>query len=190
MSTADRQTEHPDLAAIEAVRTGEGTEADRQHVEACVPCQAMLKDLDTLAAELRPLAAPPFAVPGEIDRQILWNARKQAAVAKRQARGRRALPYRATWAAAASVVLAIGALSLWQRTQREGIAPAVRTSVRLAAQDVNGDGRLDILDAFALARTVEAGAAPGAPWDVNADHRVDRRDVDAIARQAVALKEA
>jgi hypothetical protein len=53
--------------------------------------------------------------------------------------------------------------------------------------DVNGDGRVDILDAFALAKQVELANALKPEWDFNHDGVVDRKDAEAIARTAVRL---
>ncbi len=53
--------------------------------------------------------------------------------------------------------------------------------------DVNGDGRVDILDAYVLQRRLETAAALEARWDINGDGRVDAQDVDAIAVESVKL---
>ena len=54
--------------------------------------------------------------------------------------------------------------------------------------DFDGDGRVDILDAFALARHLESAHKPKDKWDMNGDGIVDRADVDRIAMAAVSLK--
>ena len=53
--------------------------------------------------------------------------------------------------------------------------------------DVDGNGRVDILDAFALTRMLESGTTPDRRLDLTGDGMVDRRDVQVIARRAVAL---
>ena len=57
-----------------------------------------------------------------------------------------------------------------------------------AREDVNHDGRVDILDAFALARQLKAGAARATRFDINGDGVVDERDVASIAARAVRLE--
>ena len=47
---------------------------------------------------------------------------------------------------------------------------------------------MDILDAFALARTVERGTRLNRQLDLNGDGRVDRQDADTLAARAVALE--
>jgi hypothetical protein len=53
--------------------------------------------------------------------------------------------------------------------------------------DIDGSGRVDILDAFRLARHLESGGPAAAEWDLTGDGRVDREDVDAAAFAAVRL---
>ena len=56
-----------------------------------------------------------------------------------------------------------------------------------AYEDFDGNGRVDILDAFALARLVETSAAVADDWDLTGDGAVDGQDVDVIAFAAVSL---
>lgn len=69
----------------------------------------------------------------------------------------------------------------------EATLPPPDAAPRPRRGDVNGDGRVDILDAFVLAKAVEAGAAAG-EWDLSGDGRVDRADVERVARAAVAVR--
>jgi len=74
------------------------------------------------------------------------------------------------------------------------VAWLVHTVTRPAApaasfvrEDINHDGRVDILDAFALARQIESGGTLEARWDINDDGQINRADVGAIAARAVSL---
>ena len=49
------------------------------------------------------------------------------------------------------------------------------------------NGRVDILDAFRLARSIEARGEADPQWDLNSDGRVDKDDVDLVASAAVRL---
>ena len=53
--------------------------------------------------------------------------------------------------------------------------------------DIDGNGRVDILDAFRLARSIEARGPVDRKWDLNGDGRVDQADVDLVACAAVRL---
>jgi hypothetical protein len=100
-------------------------------------------------------------VPPEVDRAVL------AAFAPRRARVLRWVP-----AAAAAAILA-----------------AVLLRDRVPG-DVDGSGRVDILDAYLLALRIEGGAGAGRALDVTGDGVVDRADVDRIARMSVTVEGA
>lgn len=91
------------------------------------------------------LGAPiePIGIPAEVDAAILARARERSAVVRRSRRRRRAL----WWAvpAAAAVTLALALPATWSA---EPAAP-----VAAGPDDINRDGKVDILDAYALART-------------------------------------
>ncbi|HWL92171.1 MAG TPA: dockerin type I domain-containing protein, partial [Phycisphaerae bacterium] len=55
-------------------------------------------------------------------------------------------------------------------------------------EDVDGSGRVDILDAFVLARRIDGGAGVSESFDLTGDGQVNRFDVDAVAMAAVRLK--
>jgi hypothetical protein len=172
---------HPDLLRIDAVRVGDGSAEDRLHVRLCADCQRVLLELEETADSLRVLARAPFEVPEEVESRILWNARKQALMARRARRGRlwRRVALPAVGLAAAAVLV----LTLSLREQ----VPPTRTAHVAVQGDINGDGQVDILDAYALALALEGGQPQGAKADVNGDGVIDQNDVDAAARQAVSL---
>jgi hypothetical protein len=60
-------------------------------------------------------------------------------------------------------------------------------TARFAREDVNRDGQVDILDAFALGRDLQSGTRPGPTLDLNGDGVVDLRDMETIAAEAVRL---
>lgn len=127
-----------------------------------------------VAAELRSLAEPDLFVPAELDARILAASRdhlggvRQRGVAARWLIG----------AAAAAGLL----FAAWLGWAPPGAPPAP-----VARGDLDGDGRVDVLDAFLLARALDGQTALPQRGDVTGDGAVDRRDVDAIARLAVAL---
>jgi hypothetical protein len=94
------------------------------------------------------------------------------------------------WAVAAGVVLALGTLSTWRLLQEHAASRRLPATMSLAAEDINGDGKVDILDALALARSLQSRSGVTQTWDVNGDGVVDDRDVDVIARNAVAIGKA
>jgi hypothetical protein len=158
-----------------------------------------------LVRDLQTLAQPPPAVPPSVDEAVLRQVRahlaalsKPPALASRANFGEWLGVVRASlrglfeqpsaglarWAAmAAAVALALGIAYIASR-------PAAKSSpTAWAAEDINHDGRVDILDALALARQIEAGPATAAQLDLNHDGAVNRQDVELVAACAVRLEE-
>lgn len=177
------QDAHPDILEIEAVHAGEGSGETRAHLESCSGCRALLADIDALSAAVRSASLPPFSIPPERDQAILWHARKRALRARRSAFSmwRWTGARRAAVAAATAILLALGFLF---RADLTSMPNGHRAALEA---DVNGDGAVDILDAYALATALEAGRDTPPAADVNRDGTVDSADVDAIARRAVSL---
>ena len=110
-------------------------------------------------------------VPSAIDEAILSRARERFAEIRR----RRAKVQCLWWASAAAVLVTMGF-----------VASAFLNAPSYERADIDRNGRVDILDAFALARRIQQGNASG--LDFNNDGVVDRADVDAVAARAVKLK--
>jgi len=140
---------------------------------------------DRFREDLRNLFEPAGSVPPEVDRAILAQA------PHRLARPRRIiLPLR--WAggiAAAAAVITLGVF-LYYGARSDNHPSSIIHHQSAAAErraDLDGNGRVDILDAFQLARHVESREPVDAGWDLTGDGRVDREDVDAVAFAAVRL---
>lgn len=142
---------------------------------------------EKLSADLKVLFAPQGAVPPEMDRAIMDRASKHFV-------GRRRVPVRWVASAAAAAAVIILVFTLNTSDKRTSTQMAERFEVRkmsLAAAemapDIDRSGRVDILDAFKLARQIKAGEQPSKKWDMNGDGLVNRKDVDFVAFAAVRL---
>ena len=89
------------------------------------------------------------------------------------------------WVTAAAVILLLAALPQFFKQPVPGPA---RDST-FARGDLNHDGRVDILDAFALARQLKLGGTRNPQLDLNGDGMVDERDVAGLAARAVRLEQ-
>src|SRR5258708_6536673 len=141
-----------------------------------VPRDEDLKASPRLIEALRQASSERIFVPPAIDRTILKAAEQQLS------RSGRVRALRVWWwprlAAMAGVVVAFALVTQWQRVAKG----------RFALEDVNHDGQIDILDAFALARQVKQGSANDKRLDFNGDGVVDDKDVATIAAHAVKLE--
>ena len=140
-----------------------------------------------LVTELRTFYEVP-AVPPALDAAILADARAGFARRRRFALARRVgIAALGTAAAAALAVLAL-------RPAMTGVEPQPGTGVQhlsvvtaAAAEDVDHSGKVDILDAFVVAKLIEVDSQINETYDVNGDGKVDQSDVDRIASVAVAV---
>ena len=140
---------------------------------------------------LRSTQSEPLFIPPTLDEAILREAHQRLSRSRRgneaeyaprprplirlitsaAARSFGALPWIAT---ATAIVLAVSFVYLSQRP-------------RFAREDLNHDGKVDILDAFTLARQLKSGAPLKSTLDINGDGVVDSRDFETIALHAVKL---
>jgi predicted anti-sigma-YlaC factor YlaD len=163
------QDQHPDLAELEALRTGEAAAETERHVRDCAECRALLEELGALGARVAAAAAPRAGLlPPEADRAVL------AGIAGRAAQIRARRRPRLGWAAAAAAAAALLAAGLWASSRPASDGP------RLGAT-------ADIVDAYLMDRALRAGRPAPRAWDLNRDGRVDRLDVEALARKAVRV---
>ena len=139
-----------------------------------------------LTADLDALFKPQLSVPPEVDRVILDRAGRHFAGRKFAEAGRRRLRWLGLWKVAAAAAVVILAFSLNLTNKPE---PTVHRAVltKAAALDFDRNGRVDILDAFKLARRIELASYTSADMDINGDGLINRGDVDAVAMAAVSL---
>ena len=137
--------------------------------------------MNRLRDGLERLYAAPGRVPADIDRLILSSAR--AAIVRR---GRMRLALRWCGGAAAAAAVLFLAIRFYPRPP---IPAQPSPSVAAASgEDLNGDGKVDMLDAYLLARRIELKQQTTPAMDFNKDGIVDRKDADLIALDAVKLK--
>jgi hypothetical protein len=119
-----------------------------------------------LAKDLAALYGAPVRVPPKVDGVILNRA------AAKLSGNRRLRPLRFAGAAAAAAA---------------AVFLVARVALRVDAlpDDIDGNRRVDIVDALKLAHQINAGAKGR---DINRDGVVDHNDVDAIAMAAVKIE--
>lgn len=131
-----------------------------------------------LKDDLSALYRAEVRIPSEIDRLVTSGARAHFARRGRWIR----------WSGAGAAAAAVLVLSVQLFRSRPAPPTRVAVAVIRHAGDTDGNATVDIRDALALARKLEAGSVKWTRWkDVNRDKVVDRKDVDAIAMMAVTL---
>lgn len=174
MSGAPSTDPCPDELTLEALAAGQGDPAVRAHVAGCSACSEMLELMAELGRELS-VSPPPIEVPAAQDRALRAAAAARAAAIRPRRTGRRAAVVVAACAAAVLALVAVRGLFTGEPPHR------------VATGDIDGDGRVDVVDALVLARALDRGAPMPGHCDVDRDGTVDRADVDAIAGLAVSI---
>jgi len=137
-----------------------------------------------LSADLNALFQPPVGVPPEVDRAVMDRADKH--FARFQSGKGRHLRVHWAWRIAAAAAVIIFAFSL-DLTKKTGPATDSFSIGKTQAVDIDRNGRVDILDAFKLAKQIESAGPAETEWDINGDGLIDRSDVDVVALAAVRL---
>jgi hypothetical protein len=136
----------------------------------------------SLVSALKRLPQERIFIPPTVDESVLRAARKQL---ERPELPRLGWFRFAPWLAAAAALVVLASIPRYFKQPSPG---AAGDSV-FARGDLNHDGRVDILDAFALARQLKQGGKPNPQLDLNGDGMVDERDVAALAARAVKLEQ-
>ncbi len=137
------------------------------------------------SVDLKALFKPQLGVPLEIDRAVMDGAHKHFA-ALQAGKGKR-LRIHWAWRIAAAAAVIIFAFSL-DLTKQTGPATDSFSISKTQPVDIDRNGRVDILDAFKLARHIESADRIETEWDFNGDGLIDRNDVDVVALAAVRLE--
>lgn len=137
-----------------------------------------------LSTDLKALFEPQIGVPPEVDRAVMDRAYEHFAD-KQSGKGRR-LRVHWAWRIAAAAAVIVFAFSL-DLTKQSGPTKDQFSQNKIQPVDIDRDGRVDILDAFKLARHIETNGPTEKAWDFNGDGRIDHSDVDIVAHAAVRL---
>ena len=133
--------------------------------------------------DLNILFKPHFSIPPEVDRAISDRAHEHFSP---KHWSYHILRHVSIWRIAAAAAVIIFAFSL-NLTQKPGPTTSQSLLVEARAIDIDENGRVDILDAFKLARYVESAERNERKWDINGDGLVNGNDVDLVASAAVRL---
>jgi len=138
--------------------------------------------------DMRALFEPPGPVPQKVDKAIADRGKACLRERKHGTPRRFIIPLRWAAATAAAAVIAISVILYQGRAPLNHQSSIInRQSAAEGRADVDGNGRVDILDAFRLARHIESRGPADMRWDLNGDGRVNQQDVDAVAFAAVRL---
>ena len=151
---------------------------------------------DNIVDELRQYDEMPFAVPIMLDKTIIRDAHEYLAASPS------APPTRRWFRVAVAVSSACAALLLftvtrWTNDTNRSDQPLTAQALNEPAdmkriqppanpRDIDENGTVNILDAYAMARRLESGESADT-WDFNSDGQLDESDIQLVAFDAVML---
>jgi hypothetical protein len=147
-------------------------------------------DDQTLPARLRADMArlsPGVQVPRSLDSAILNRAKANYARRMRFRPVFRWISVAAAVAAVVAIVLTVRMAKIDRHQPLAGVIQRTTTPRPPIPGDIDGDGKVDMLDAYILAKHIAAGQNLPPEWHVTGNHAPDQRDVDWIAKNAVSL---
>jgi hypothetical protein len=139
-----------------------------------------------LQNELKKLFRTADPVPPEVDRKILEMADKHFAEQRKTGRVV-ILRWAGRVAAAAAIILVTAILYVQFESKTTHYKTGLDKFAAVVGESINPAAKVTILDAFTLARNIDAGKKIEKSWDLNGDGIIDKRDVDAVAFAAVRL---
>jgi hypothetical protein len=150
---------------------------------------------DKLIEDIKNLHKQTAQVPLEVDRIIIDRAHQHFAQKEFTKTKKRRFRLVHLWkvAAAAAVIILAFSLDLTLQPVLKEEPESVPMMYQMAdleggrSFDIDNNGRVDILDAFTLARRIESEDYAEFQSDINNDGMVNRDDVDEIAMAAVRL---
>jgi hypothetical protein len=140
-----------------------------------------------LSTDLRALCEPKRPSSPEVDRAISDRIHRHFVGEKPLQIHRRRSRWSTLGKVAATAAVILIAFSLDLTKQPEPTTNRNPVPANAQAADIDLNGRVDILDAFTLARQIENTSHTETNWDMNGDGRVDHSDVDIVALAAVRL---
>jgi len=156
---------------------------------------------EEVTSELKRMFRPSIEISEAVDKAVMADAQNILAP-ETLAPGVRVSPHRPApgmgrWAfglvAAGSLAAVLVLVMLPNNPQPNGVAENAQsveamnsTPEYVAKRDIDGNGRVDILDAYTLSRMIEDSTA-GISKDQNNDNILDDNDVNLVAETAVTL---
>lgn len=193
MSKNSKDTENKkfSIADLEAYRTGEEQDIISNDESMGLLDKQVIEDLDKISKFFSQARPDADNIPESVDNIILGHVKEKSREIRRARKVVRLFP-RWKWAAAAvmGVLVCVISFNLIFRSEisenntfKDNIAPM---SAEIS-KDIDGNGRVDIIDAYILDRRLTSGDSMPQKLDLNGDGYINHEDMVAIANSAVSL---
>ena len=194
-SEKSNDTKHPDIAELDAFRTGEAQVGTGKHLKSCKQCQKHYNELLGLNSSLKEIKFDKkLSGINKNNENILSFIKQRSDKIKKSRSQKRYIPQ---FVYAGSTVLAIfivvSATSLFMQTpvkQKRSVPVYISKEAVMTKSlksDFDQNGVVDIIDAFKMFHSLDSQVKLSLKWDINNDGSVDKLDVNIIALKAVEL---
>jgi hypothetical protein len=164
------------------------TSSDSQAIEE-------LAQISELFSDLKP---DKDDIPESVDHVVLSHIRQKSREIRRERKVVLLFP-RYKWAAAAIMGVLVSVISfnhyievdklaykLFKDNTTQMFEENVNTIPAQIAKDIDGNGRVDIIDAYIMDRRLMSGVAMPKEMDLNGDGNIDHEDINSILKTAVS----
>ena len=175
------------LAELEACRTGE------EHGKSRITSSdsMIIEDLDRISGLFSKARPDPDDIPGSVDNFILAHIKDKSSEIRREQKVIWLFP-RCKWAAAAVMGVLVWMVSFnlvykKERPAEKFLNEDISNISPGLSKDIDGNGRVDIIDAYLMDRRLISGVSMPKKLDLNGDGDINREDVKTIVKTAVSL---
>jgi hypothetical protein len=182
-----KDNEDQSLVKLEAFRTGEEQDL------VALPDNDMMDDLEKIAGLFKAARPYPNEIPESVDNFMLGHIKERSREIRRDRKVVHLFP-RYKWAATAvmGVLICVVSINLLYEKDKptEKILSNHITDVSAvqSAKDIDGNGKVDIIDAYLMSKKITNQAVTSKQLDMNMDGLINNEDIDDIAYTAVSLK--
>jgi hypothetical protein len=177
-------------AELEAYRIGEEQDIISNDESMSLSDKQVIEDLDKILKFFSQARPDPDNIPESLDNIILGHVKEKSREIRRARKVVRLFP-RWKWAAAAvmGVLVCVVTFNIFRseisenNTFKDNIAPMSSE----ISKDIDGNGRIDIIDAYIMDRRLMSGGSMPQKLDLNGDGYINHEDMVAIANSAVSL---
>jgi hypothetical protein len=187
------EKEKPSIAQLDAYRTSEEHDALLNNDIIGPLDKQVIDDLNRISELFRQARPDHGEIPESVDDIVLGHIKEKGREIRRARKIVRLFP-RWEWAAAAvmGVLVCVVSFYLFFRPDRS-VNTAFNKNIELMSaeqspKDLDGNGRIDIIDAYIIDRRLASGDAMPEKMDLNGDGNINHADMVAIVNSAVSVR--
>jgi hypothetical protein len=170
------------IAELEASRTGEEHDTSKINPEA----NQAIEDLNRISKLFSGAKPDAAEIPDSVDNLVLGHIKQKSREIRRDRKVVHLFP-RYKWGAAAVMGVLVCVISYNLIFKMNKPEDSLKTIPARSAEDIDGNGSINIIDAYIMDRRLMSGFSMSKKLDLNGDGYVNREDINTIVKTAVSL---